>query len=263
MVDYEEALGALSRIEESFTKVEEGESEPRLLDGKKPPIRVRRPPQFVYVNLPDSEKLDAARAALRDAGEWIDGALASIPVEQHASLHAGCRKVLAEVRRLMADHEARVLNGIETRDDIDELRRLVEGELPRRMFDLRDCIERLNRVRGEPPKAAPQEPGTGAARPSGEPPAGSPAPGDGSPDGARARSRASEAEPPKRAEDLRPHDMLTAAEIGELFGVPRTTLQYWQESKSLEYSKHPATGRNLYRWSAIKPFVEGRRGEGR
>lgn len=220
MVDYEAALSALSRVEESFAKVEEGESEARPLDDKKPAIRVRRPPQFVYVNLPDSEKLDAARAALRGIGEWIDGALADIPAEQHPSLHAGCREVLAEVRVLMSDHEARMLKGIETGEDIDAVRRLVDDVLPRRMFDLRDCIERLNSARGEPAKAAP---------PPGQPAAGSPAPGTGSADRAGARSRASKAEPAKQPVDLRglaektpPDFMVTRDELMDALELRQT-----------------------------------------
>jgi hypothetical protein len=222
MGSYEAALAALSRIEESFTRIEEGESNSKPPAGKKPAERVRRPPQFVYVNLPDSKKLDAARAALRDVEEWVDEALTSIPADRRPSLHAGCREALAEVRSLVGDHEARVLRGVEAREDIDALRRLVEDVLARRMFDLRDCIERLNRARAEPTEAAP---------PSGRPAAGAAASPSVSPGKPEAQPSESKTEMPKRPVDFRrlaektPRDfMVTRAELMDALEVKQTKL---------------------------------------
>lgn len=260
MADHEQVLAALSRIEESFARIKDGESESVPIDDKDPSIRVRRAPTFVYVHLPEPRKSDAARAALRDVEEWIDGMLAALPGDEHRGLRSSAHATITETRRLLADHEARSLRGVEKAEDIASLRRLIESELPRRMFDLRDCVERLNRASVvRPSVAAPAERPSEAPQSLGATPSGA---ATSEPEHVEPQptSPAGGCPPRRDLASLQPDDTLTAAEIVEFFDVPRSTLQYWEESKGLECSKHSVSGRNLYRWADVKPFVDGRRG---
>lgn len=154
-------LERVERIEKLFARFESRGVETTIIDEGSPPIRLRHPPKGIVVNLPDAAATNAGRAALRDVQEWVEETAATLPERRHAALRVNCDAALRGVAEFLKAHDAMVARGLDNMPRIMELRQLVEGNLSARMFDLRDCLERIGRAcaeAGECPAERPEAP---------------------------------------------------------------------------------------------------------